>query len=107
MNLVCIKCPRGCLLTVTQDSVTGNVCPKGIDYAREELVCPMRTVTSLVRVGDSVVPVKTSKDIPKEKINDVLFEISKVKLTSSYIGMVVIKNVLNLNCDVVVTGNKN
>lgn len=105
MNLVCIKCPRGCNLKIEGDSVQGNLCPKGEVYAKEELTCPMRTVTSLIKVNGKIVPVKTSQDIPKERIKDVLVEISKINISSSHVGMVLIKNVLGLGADIVVTGN--
>ena len=105
MELICIKCPRGCRLTVTDNNVTGNLCPRGLDYAKEELTCPMRIVTALIRVKEKIVPVKTSKEVPKSKINDVLHEISKVKVTNTSIGDIVISNVLGLGVDIIVTGN--
>ena len=37
-ELICINCPRGCLLQVEQQgeeiTVTGNFCSKGIPYAK-------------------------------------------------------------------------
>ena len=104
MNLICIKCPRGCLLNVEKDVVTGNLCPRGIDYAKEELSCPMRIVTSLARVGKLIVPVKTNVEVPKDMINQVLDEISKLNLKKTSIGQVVIKNVCGTKANVVVTG---
>ena len=104
MNLICIKCPRGCNLVVDWDNITGNLCPRGLEYAKEEMTCPMRTVTSLIKVHNCIVPVKTSREVPKTKIDDVLQQIAKINVKSTKIGDVVLKNVLNLNVDIVVTG---
>lgn len=105
MNLICIKCPRGCNITVDGDKITGNMCPRGKDYAIEEMTCPKRTVTALIRVGGGIVSVKTSVEVPKEKIDDVMNEISKINVEKAQIGDIVCKNILGLNADIVVTGN--
>ena len=104
MELICIKCPRGCLLTVDGDNVTGNMCPRGLDYAKEEQTNPMRIVTTLIKVDNMVIPVKTSKEVPKAKINEVVKEIAGIKVKDTKIGDVVLKNILNLGVDIVVTG---
>lgn len=106
MKLICIKCPRGCEITVEKDKITGNGCTRGLEYAKEELSCPMRTVTYLLKSGDGVVPVKTDKDVPKDRINDVINEISKLNILNTHIGQIIIKNVLGLNSNIIVTGNK-
>jgi CxxC motif-containing protein len=104
MELICIKCPRGCNLTINGEQITGNFCPRGIDYAKEEMTCPMRIVTALIKVDGKIVPVKTSREVPKEKIEEVLKEISNIKVSYTKIGDIVLSNVLNLNVDIVVTG---
>ena len=56
-ELVCITCPMGCHLSVEVlgdggVEVSGNRCPRGAVYAREETLSPRRVVTatcSLVR----------------------------------------------------------
>ena len=104
MELICIKCPRGCILEVDGDKISGNFCPRGIDYAKEELTCPMRIVTALIKVDDKIVPVKTNKEVPKAKINEVLKEINNIKVMHTTIGDIVLNNVLGLGVDIVVTG---
>lgn len=106
MKLICIKCPRGCEITINGDSITGNACPRGLEYAKEELTCPMRTVTYLCKFGDLVIPVKTDKDVPKSKIFDIVNEISKLNISDAKIGDILIENVLGTGANVVVTGNK-
>lgn len=106
MSLICIKCPRGCEISVEGDNISGNACPKGAEYAREEMTCPKRIVTYLAKCDNSIIPVKTDKEVPKSKIMDVVNEISKLHLSNAKIGDIVIQNVLNLGVNVIVTGNK-
>ena len=84
-NLTCIVCPMGCQLKAELSekgdflSVTGNACPRGAEYAKNECTNPKRTITSTVRCEDgSVVPVKTDRPIPKDKIFDCMEIINKL-----------------------------
>lgn len=73
-ELTCIICPVGCNLTVDVDEktvleVTGNACPRGARYAENECIAPERTVTTTIRTENGkLLPVKTNKPIPKEKV---------------------------------------
>ena len=74
-NLTCIVCPKGCSLLAEIEGekvkVTGQGCPRGIDYATNECLHPMRTVTIALRVANrdnTMVSVKTEKPVPKEKM---------------------------------------
>ena len=106
MKLICIKCPRGCELEVEGKNITGNMCPRGIDYAKEETTRPMRIVTALVKTKNSVIPVKTDKEVPKSKIKDILVIINNLRITNAKIGDVLLLNVLNTGANIVVTGNE-
>ena len=83
-TLTCIACPLGCTLSIELDgknvvSVDGNTCPRGKDYAISECTSPVRTVTSTVKCENGeLVPVKTSKPIPKDKVFDAVNEINKL-----------------------------
>ena len=81
-QVICIGCPLGCLVTVKRKDdgtldITGNTCPKGEAYARNEFTAPVRTLTSLIRVEgrrNQVVSVKTNGEIPKGKIGECMGE---------------------------------
>jgi len=105
MKLICIKCPRGCELNIDGENIIGNACPRGLEYAKEELTNPKRIVTYLAKSKYGIVPVKTDIEVPKEKIDDVINEISKIYLDKTTIGEIVINNILNTGANVVVTGN--
>jgi len=97
-NLTCIVCPMGCSLDVEEDanspdnlSVTGNRCPRGAVYAREEIRAPKRVVTATCRIEGEVgikdtsaarrVPVKTASPCPREKIPALLNDIYKTTIS--------------------------
>ena len=110
MKTNCIMCPLGCELEIKQFKsgeikVFGHTCPRGEKYGREEISCPMRTISTLVRVGEKVGPVKTSAPIPKDKIEEVLEVISRINLKAEpEFGMVVVENILNLGVNIVSIG---
>lgn len=114
VNLVCIGCPLGCSLEVAMkdgkvESVSGNNCPNGDRYARREMTCPMRSVTSVVRVTGGtlrVVSVKTAGEVPKGKIFDCVRALKEIDVSAPVrIGDVILKNVAGTGVDVVATKN--
>lgn len=111
-SLTCIGCPLGCTVTVELDNgqitaVTGNTCKRGDDYARKEVTRPMRVVTSTVRVtgGDiPVVSVKTERDIPKEKIMDIMRSLTGISVPAPvHIGDIILKNAAQTAVDIIAT----
>lgn len=111
-ELTCIVCPMSCQITVEQDettkeiySVTGNTCPRGDKYARNELTHPMRQLTSTVAIKNAPykrLPVILSGEIPKEEIFKVMEQIHKVTVTAPIQkGGIIINDVCGLNVDVV------
>lgn len=108
-ELICIVCPRGCHLQIDPEDdykVTGNYCPRGIPYAKAELLNPTRVVTSTVKISGQDLkrcPVKTDQPIPKEKIFEVMDEINKVDLQAPVqVGDIIIANILNTDSNLVV-----
>lgn len=117
-ELICVICPNGCELQAevsqedgrfTVSDVTGNLCDKGPEWARQEIVNPMRTISSsvLVEGGDfPLASVRTDAPISLKDIFQVMEEIKAIKLKAPVrIGDVVIKNVAGLPCNIIATRN--
>lgn len=112
-EMICIGCPLGCNLTVKIDgdniTVTGNTCPNGEKYAKNEVTNPTRIVTSTIKVLDGVgerVSCKTNNAIPKGKIFECMDEIRKTKVNAPIkIGDILIKDVAGTGIDIIATKN--
>lgn len=110
-EFVCIVCPNGCLLRAEETdgalTVTGNKCPKGEDYAKTELLCPTRTLTSTVATAfpsHPVLPVRTSAAIPKGEIRRAMAEINKLTVGSGVrCGGVIVKDFIVPGVDLIAT----
>ncbi|MBE5759164.1 MAG: DUF1667 domain-containing protein [Clostridiales bacterium] len=106
-ELICIRCPIGCRLMVTDFlTVSGNQCKHGMEYAIEEMTAPKRIVTSLIKLigADEPLSVKTEVPIPKELIFNVLEEIKKLRLQAPVeIGTVLIENILGTGVNIIAT----
>ena len=112
--ITCINCPVGCRMTVSLSasgeciSVTGNACPRGASYARQECTLPLRTITAVIPVCGSDIPlsVKTSRPVPKGMIRKIMKELSLLEIsTPVVIGQVVLPDVLQTGSDIVATRN--
>ena len=110
VNLTCIGCPLGCAVTVTLngneiENITGYTCKRGLEYARTEVLAPVRTVTSTVRVlggKEPVVAVKTAVPIPKDMIGRCMEVIYGLRIKAPVaIGDVVCDNILGTGADLV------
>lgn len=112
-ELICIRCPLGCHLTVTLDkeeviSVSGNTCKRGAEYGAKECTHPTRIVTSTMAVENGtspIVPCKTSADIPKDLIFSCMKEINQKTVTAPVaIGDILIENICNTGVAIVASG---
>ncbi len=112
-ELVCIVCPRGCAMHIEEQdgryTVTGNSCKRGEQFALSEMTCPTRTLCTTVRTIFPEVPVisvRTSAEIPKDKIFDVMRAIHAVRVEHPVSrGEAVLQNVLGLGADIIVTSD--
>ena len=109
-DLICILCPLGCRVSVEIDGKTvrkvlGIKCKKGGEYAKQEIVSPVRVLTTTVKTGRSdapLVPVRSDKPIPKEKLVPCMREIARHTLNGPVeLGQVVIKGILGLDVNMV------
>ena len=112
----CATCPSECLLTVEVErdadghvaevrSVTGNNCPRGDKFARQELSCPMRVLTTTVAVSggdEALLPVRTAEAIPLELHAQAMALIRGLVINAPiHMGDVVLENLLDTNINLV------
>lgn len=115
-ELTCITCPIGCALLAEGGEgeelrVSGNRCPRGAAYAREELLSPRRTVTATCRAlgaGPASparrIPCRSSAPFPKERVDELLAAIYALEVSLPVErGRVLIRDAFGLGIDVVAT----
>ena len=116
MNRVftCILCPNSCDIEIdVKDNVIlridGNGCARGKEYVEQEIINPLRIITTSVLVDGGELPlvsVRLSKPIPKSRIYEVMAEIKKQRLTAPVkMGDIIIRNVSGTGSDVIATKN--
>ena len=98
-QLICVNCPKGCRITVTMEGekaveVTGYSCENGKNYAMQESVCPMRILTTTVKITQStlrVLPVMSEKEIPLHVWKQAMEEVRKITVQAPVSSGQVIK----------------
>ena len=108
-QFTCTRCPMGCTLTVAEAegnlTVTGNGCPRGEEYGRSEYLCPVRTLTTTVRVigaAEPLLPVRTDRPIPKEKLFDCMELIRSMTVSAPITtGQVLVENIADTGANLV------
>ncbi len=96
-TFTCIMCPLGCSITYDDGKISGNKCPRGLEYVKNEMEHPMRMLTTTIKTiyGDPV-PVRTSNMIPKEKIFEVMKKINSTRINKNVkMGEVIIENIVD------------
>ncbi|MBN2543078.1 DUF1667 domain-containing protein [bacterium] len=111
-KIICILCPNCCELDVSYEgkeilSIENDRCPRGLEYASEELFNPARTLITTVPIKSrnwKTVSVRTTKPVPKSRIFDVYDEVKKIRLRAPINrGDIIIENVLGFGADVIAT----
>lgn len=113
-KLTCIVCPLGCEMEISVDVkanieyIKGNTCKRGAEYATNECINPVRMLTTTVKAENgTVIPVKTNKAIPKNKLFDCMKIINNKKVVLPILsGDVIIENILGLGADIIATDSK-
>ena len=106
-EMICIVCPRGCRLSVDEQSleVSGNFCPKGEEYGKNEIISPMRTVTGSVGITGGLhhrLAVRTDRPVPKEKMFEIMAVLHTFAVnTPIKRGQVIIENVCNTGANII------
>ena len=113
-EIICVSCPMGCRISVQVQkgdiiSIIGNDCPKGIKYAKEEFINPVRILPTTVKVIGGELPlvsVKTEKAIPKRLLLKAMAEIAKIEVDAPVkIGQVIKDNLIGTGVSLVATRN--
>ena len=112
----CVVCPNGCLLRAQCEigtdgprlvSVTGNLCARGITWAKQEIEDPRRTIsTNLLLEGGTlpVVSVTTADAIPLKAVRKVREALRSVILRAPvHIGQIAAVDPAGVPCRIVVT----
>jgi len=110
-EITCIICPIGCRIRIrhfdNEIQIEGNRCPRGAEYAKEEIYDPKRTITSSILVAGGewpLVSVKTSRPIPKRDIPKVISAVKRARVNAPVRrGEIIIKNVAGTGADIVAT----
>lgn len=112
--IICTVCPRGCRITVSGDngvvnSVEGYGCMRGKTYASNEFISPVRILTTTVKVeglDNELLPVRSSKPLPKDKIFDCIDVIKGVTVKAPINRYdVIVKDICGTGIDMVATKN--
>lgn len=111
-QLTCVQCPLGCALEVYLDEagavarVTGQGCRRGVEFALQEAVSPVRVLTLAVPVPGALEPlsVKTTAPIPRDLIPAAAEAIRRLPLHLPIaVGAVLATNICDSGADVVAT----
>ena len=107
-DLICIMCPKGCHLKVDDEfNVTGNACPRGATYGKQEIIDPRRYLTSTVKLVSKTyrrLPVISNGDLPKNKVAEVIKYLDTIEVKAPInVKDIIVKDVLGLGVDIVAT----
>ena len=118
-QLICVVCPNGCQIEAQIEEgkqiqikeLNGAQCDKGLDWAKQELINPMRTIASSILVdgGDfPLVSVRTDSPIPLKSIPDVMKAIKSARVKAPvHIGDHLIENPADTSCSIIATRHVN
>jgi len=113
-KIICLSCPIGCRITIQSKdgkiiSIVGNACPKGIKYAEEEFINPLRILPTTVKVIGGELPLvsaKTEKAIPKRLLLKAMIEIAEIEVKAPVkIGQVIKDDLIGTGVSLIATRN--
>ncbi|MDH4068375.1 MAG: DUF1667 domain-containing protein [Dehalococcoidia bacterium] len=111
-HFVCVVCPVGCEIDVVHDggkiiSMEGNKCEKSEEFVLQELIEPMRILTTTIRIDGSrwpVIPVRTDKAVPKRLFPLMMRRLRRAKLQAPVNMLdVVARDVLHTGANIIAT----
>ncbi|NJE07320.1 DUF1667 domain-containing protein [Thermococcus sp. M39] len=111
-KFTCIICPLSCDIEVKVENgeikeIKGYTCPRGKEWAIEEITNPKRVVMSVIKVKNGNMPtvsVKTDKPIPKTKIPELMKLLAEIEVEAPIkVGQIILENPLGLDTKIVAT----
>ena len=111
-EIICTVCPRGCHIEVigngeTVESAEGYGCKRGLEYAENEYAHPVRILTTTVKldgIDNDLLPVRSEKPLPKEKLFECMEVIKKVSVkTPVNCNDVIVKDICKTGVNIVAT----
>ena len=109
-KMTCIECPKSCALSVEFEDchmvkVEGSKCPKGAEYAKNEIENPQRILTGTVLsegLSLKMIPVRTDQPIPKARILEAAAELKNIRVTKPVkIGDVIVADFIGLGVNLI------
>ena len=113
-KIICTGCPMGCHVKVkcsdigAIESFSGNQCKQGEQYVTAEFPLPLRVLTTMVFVtgSDRLLPVRTDKPVPKDKLRELMNIIAGVRIEPPVkAGQVIIPHALGTGANVIATAS--
>ncbi|MBP3371210.1 MAG: DUF1667 domain-containing protein [Clostridia bacterium] len=110
-QIICIGCPKGCHVQIDETTYecVGNACPRGAEYAKNELTDPRRTLTSTVVIEGAAIrrcPVKSDRPLPKAMVQDAAKALDEVRIEAPVnVGDVIVENILGTGCNIICARN--
>lgn len=116
-ELVCTVCPNSCSLTVELNpdgiavKVAGNRCSRGETFAKQEVVCPMRMLTSTVLLRhedgtETLIPVRSSDSMALNKHTQAMELLRHTAVKAPVkMGDVLIRDILGTHVDIIASCN--
>jgi CxxC motif-containing protein len=111
-HFVCVVCPVGCEIDVVHDggkiiSMEGNKCEKSEEFVTQELIEPMRILTTTVCIERSrwpVIPVRTDRAVPKRLFSRIMRQLRRIELQAPVNMLdVVVSDVLGTGANIIAT----
>jgi CxxC motif-containing protein len=114
-EFICIVCPNSCRLKVSGEGgvfkVSGNECKRGEQHGIQEYQEPLRMLSTTVAVQGGALPrlpVISTGEIPKIKLNECLALLYKMELAAPLrCGETIVKNICGTGADVIASRTLN
>ena len=110
-SIICTVCPIGCLTTVVIEGdevkeIRGAFCKRGLDFIRQEAICPVRVLFTVVPIEGSstigVLPVRSDRPIPKNLLDQSLKALSKIRVKVPVnVGDIIVDDLLGKNFNII------